>query len=391
VAAHREYFGIERIIVCHIHHGIRDKAADADVVLVTQLCEHYQIPLELRYLNGKAMLAAGGFEEKARLERYRIFAEILHEKKLEVVFTAHHADDQAETLYMRLYRGTSLKGLQGILQKRADHIYRPFLEITKETLHEYAIIHQLQWHEDETNRDLSYTRNYTRHSRLPQLEKEIPGARAQLSHIALLTQHVFPRIIAQAETIFAPFTVPPRLWPFPARFSPYKHTLAMHFCALEKQLSHSGEGTSELFRLWLHEKGFMLPVSQRDGIPFFPFPSRLQTSRLLIEKSKKLVWFCTGKATEESDNLYLLPKFMDAPGEWRYRRDGDVFSPPGLHCSQRKLKKWFQENGIPAFVRDCLPLFTQGSEVLWIPGIAKSGNLQTDMNIDFLTGNKGFL
>lgn len=383
VATHKTQFGIEKIVVCHVHHGIREKSADEDASLVKTLCEHYHIPLELRYLDGKAMLAEGNFEEKARVERYRIFSDILKEKKLDAIFTAHHADDQAETLYMRLYRGTSLKGLQGILVERDDRVYRPFLSLTKEDLRLYAEQNQLQWHEDETNQDTSYRRNYTRHTSLPRLENDVPEAIRQLAHIASLSQSVFPKIIAQAETLFAPMVVPPRLWPFPARFSPYEKTLAIHACALENQLKPLEHGGFELFRLWLHEKGFPLPMSKEEGSHFFPAPSRIQTADFLMEKSQKLLWFCHKKVIQETDNLYLLPEFKNAAGEWRYRRDGDVFSPPGLRCSQRKLKKWFQENGIPTFVRDCIPVFAQDSEVLWIPGIAKSGKLQANANIDF--------
>ena len=74
--------------------------------------------------------------------------------------------------------------------------------------------------------------------------------------------------------------------------------------------------------------------------------------------------------------MYLFEKNKRFSGEWRYRQEGDCFTPPGSKYKKRKLKQWLQEKGIPLWIRDCLPLLAQNADVLWIPGVAISGKLE---------------
>ncbi len=360
---HRELLHIRNLTVCHVHHGVRN-TAERDATFVRKLCEVYGVPFELRRLDGKALLASGDFEEKARNERYRLFREIAKDRNCQYIFTAHHADDQAETLYMRLKSGTSLKGLQGIQEDRGDGVYRPLLHLTKRDLRIYAEEHELDWCEDETNADTAFERNRARHVTLPFLEQESSGTSAQLSHTASLAQRAYPKIIAAADALIAPSIVPPALWPFPQECAPYRNILALHAAYLEERLAGLSGNGEELLRLWLMERGFPLPFGKKI-LERFRFP-RTKCSGFFVENIRNILWFCGGEKIPTRNNLYLLPEYGCIGGIWRYRKDGDVYSPPGLNAPRRKLSKWFSDNGVPCFARDSIPVFARNSEVLRI-------------------------
>lgn len=360
---HRELLNIRNLTVCHVHHGVRE-TAERDATFVRKLSEVYGVPFELRRLDGKALRDGGDFEEKARIERYRIFREIAKDKNCQYIFTAHHGDDQAETLYMRLKSGTSLKGLQGIQEDRGDGVFRPLLHLTKNDLHDYAEEHELDWCEDETNADTTYERNRTRHVTLPFLEQENSGTSAQLAHTANLAQRAYPKIIAAADALIAPCIVPPSLWPFPQECAPYRNVLALHGAYLEERLAGLSGNGEELLRLWLMERGFTLPFGKKI-LERFKFP-RTECSGFFVENIRNILWFCGGEKVPSKDNLYLLPGYNGIQGIWRYRKDGDVYSPPGLSAPHRKLSKWFSDNGVPCFARDSIPVFARNSAVLRI-------------------------
>ena len=119
----RETLGIEWLGIAHVHHGLREGTADRDAAFVEAFAKSHGVPFFLKKLDGEALKAAeGSLEENARDARYKVLMDTLattwsHRDKTAIV-TAHHAGDQAETMYMRLKRGTTLAGLRGIQETR---------------------------------------------------------------------------------------------------------------------------------------------------------------------------------------------------------------------------------------------------------------------------------
>ncbi len=368
-ASHAEKLKLSQIVVCHVHHGIRGKEADGDAHFAEELARQYGLAFILKKIDGLPILAAGNFESEVRDLRYRIFREILKEENLEAVFTAHHANDQAETLCMRMLRGTSLQGLQGILPDRKDKVFRPLLFISKKDLLNYACRQNLKWREDSTNRETTYKRNFIRLRLLPYLENGNPEISATLSQIATLAQKVTPRLLHSADSLFSPALLPPSQWPFPGRYAPYRNVLALSQKKLEHILAPLGAGGAELLRLWLAEKGFRFPL-ETFAHPFQPAKWNTQNHR--VEKSHDTLWFYDKRQLRHRDNLYYFVENLSFLGEWRYFRNGDRFSPPGSGCLHRKLTKWLQEHGIPRWVRRSLPLLVKNSFVCWIPGVVRA-------------------
>ncbi|MDR1760487.1 MAG: tRNA lysidine(34) synthetase TilS [Fibrobacter sp.] len=371
-ASHAEKLKLSRIVVCHIHHGIRGKEADGDAHFVEELARQYQLPFILKKIDGLPILAAGNFESEARDLRYRFFREILKEENLEAVFTAHHANDQAETLCMRMLRGTSLQGLQGILPDRKDKVFRPLLFVSKTDLLNYATHKNLRWREDSTNREITYKRNFIRLKLLPYLENGNTDISVSLSKTAALAQKVMPRLLKFGDSLFSPALLPPSKWPFPKRYAPYRDVLAFSQKKLESVLMPLGVGGAELLRLWLAGKGFHFPL-ETFMLPFQP--SKWNAPNHRVEKSHDTLWFYDKRKFQLRDNLYFFAENLSFLGEWRYFQNGDRFSPPGSGYLHRKLTKWLQEHGIPQWVRRSLPLLVKNSTVYWIPGVVRSDSL----------------
>ena len=116
----REALGIEWLGIAHVHHGLREGTADRDAKFVEEFAKSHDVPFFLKRLDGEALKTAeGSLEENARDARYKALVEIAQDNtKAIAIVTAHHANDQAETMYMRLKRGTTLAGLRGIQEVR---------------------------------------------------------------------------------------------------------------------------------------------------------------------------------------------------------------------------------------------------------------------------------
>ncbi len=163
-------------ILAHVNYGLRGNDSNLDEELVRQLAEKYHWELEiLPASEAMAQHPNESTQMAARRIRYEWFNALLKKHTCEHVFLAHHADDQAETFFLQLLRGSGSEGLSGMEFKRAGYI-RPLLNLTKAELMTYAIEHQLVWREDKSNTSRFYLRNAIRHSVLPALAQVQPNA-----------------------------------------------------------------------------------------------------------------------------------------------------------------------------------------------------------------------
>ncbi|MFZ7216980.1 tRNA lysidine(34) synthetase TilS [Avibacterium avium] len=152
----------------HIHHGLSPNADDW-ACHCQQLCQQFSIPLIVE----KVQLAQGmGIEAAARQARYQAIGR--HILAQEILLTAHHQQDQTETFFLALKRGSGVSGLSAMKTQSAVFnftIFRPLLPFSRQQLHQYAIENQLSWIEDESNQNNQYERNFLRNQILPQLRE----------------------------------------------------------------------------------------------------------------------------------------------------------------------------------------------------------------------------
>jgi tRNA(Ile)-lysidine synthase len=176
--------------VTHFHHGIRGEGADVDAAFVSELAAAHDLELYLErgeardYSRQKKI----SLETAAREMRRDFFAKLLREKRISRIATAHTLDDQAETVLMKLLRGAGTRGLAGIFPEQrmaGGSIVRPLLEIHRAELRAYLRRLKQPWREDESNADLSFSRNRVRSRVLPMLRAEVnPSAELALAHHA---------------------------------------------------------------------------------------------------------------------------------------------------------------------------------------------------------------
>lgn len=160
----------------HFNHGLRGDASDADEAFCRKLCGFYDIPIHVG--QGSVLPGKKGLEAAARDARYAFF-ETLTGK----IATAHTADDNAETILMRLVRGTGLKGLGGITPVRGN-IIRPMLNVTRREVLAFLQENHLCHVEDASNETDAFLRNRLRHHVMPLLEQENPRLAENLSAMA---------------------------------------------------------------------------------------------------------------------------------------------------------------------------------------------------------------
>ncbi|WP_295056074.1 tRNA lysidine(34) synthetase TilS [uncultured Fibrobacter sp.] len=347
----RKALGIEWLGIAHVHHGLREGTADRDAKFVEEFAKSHDVPFFLKKLDGEALKdAEGSLEENARDARYKALTEIVKSiVTLEptgdrvhyaldpigalplqddegcapiphspiAIVTAHHAGDQAETMYMRLKRGTTLAGLRGIQETRAIQddivIFRPFLNVTRNELLTYARENGLSWCEDESNADVKFARNKIRHEFLPNLEQECPGTIQQLCKIAGLADKAYAKVIAKCSRSFDFAQDDTRGFPLTSA-SPQDdkwrsrnrvrddnaiRTIALDKKKLNKILrEYANADLSEMFRLWLTEKGFRFPIGFFYG-PKEPahvkIPVRAVYRRRSVVKIAHTVWICEFK------------------------------------------------------------------------------------------------
>lgn len=178
-----------QLTVAHVEHGIRGAEALADAALVEAFCKERQLAYRCFHVDVPKAVELYGLseEEAARSLRYEQLEGLLKELEYDAILTAHHQDDQAETVLLKLLRGSGLQGLGG-MRPVSGHIQRPLLGLTRKQLEEYCGAQGLSYATDSTNYDLQYTRNRLRHQLMPILESYNPEIKAALVRTASLLQ-----------------------------------------------------------------------------------------------------------------------------------------------------------------------------------------------------------
>jgi tRNA(Ile)-lysidine synthase len=175
--------GLSPTVAC-LDHGLRPEAAD-EVAGVAALAKELSLPFVTRHLG---LEPGAGVEERARIARYAALADLREELGAAFIATAHTASDQAETLLMRLGRGSALKGAAGILE-RSGHLLRPLLFATRPEVRSWLTAQGKSWVDDPMNDDLAYLRVKVRQTVVPALEAAFdPRVQVRLARFAALAQ-----------------------------------------------------------------------------------------------------------------------------------------------------------------------------------------------------------
>lgn len=354
-----------KVFAIHVNHQISPNANDWQ-----QHCREFCEAWNIDFFAEKVVVknSGKGIEDAARVERYKIFSRYLGAD--DFLFTAHHANDQAETLLLRLLRGTGPRGLAAIASERrlesGGKLIRPLLDFSRAQLEAYARSHNLTWVEDESNQDDGYDRNFLRNQVLPLLQTRWPGFMRKWQQTA--------ELCAQQEHLLDEFAQQD-LQAADVRNERVGQSIDLGWL---KSLSRARR--QHLLRYWLRQLNCELPeVAHFDQLENQLFQAR-------EDASIKISW--SGLALRPHRNrLFLLPVDLPAmelqmdeippaenPGglylradlpdlHIRYRAIGDRCKPVGRAHSQT-LKKLLQEYQLEPWLRDSVPVVASGDELV---------------------------
>jgi tRNA(Ile)-lysidine synthase len=365
----------------HINHGLQEQAASWQEHCEL-LCARYQVPLETVHLN----LSPGpgeSLEAVAREARYRAIAGLMGEGDL--VLTAQHLDDQAETLLLQLLRGSGPAGLAAmpmVSQLGSGWMARPLLEISRESLEAYAREHQLEWLDDPSNQELRFDRNFLRHEVMPLLRSRWPAASQTFARAARLSGELLSLAEEEASSDLATVLL--------------SESDDLSIQAL-KGLSSVRQ--RNLLRHWIAQQGASTPHSRKleriesevvsgrpdsnpqvvwDGWQVRRYRDRLMLSKLaeLVTPPSALPWKDKRQLLlpDGLGRLYVEPdrqgisarQWQEADVEVRFRVGGERCLPVG-QAHHRSLKKLFQEWGVPPWERSTQPLIYLDGELAAVP------------------------
>ncbi len=407
------YFKYElklNLVVCHFNHSLRDDA-DRDEKFVKTQCEKYGLKFYskkedvLLYSNENKLST----EEGARFLRYKFFDEVKRIENLEYIATAHNKNDLAETVIMRILRGTGINGLIGIQSERGDLI-RPILNFSRDEIEKYIEENNIPFVEDKTNFEGLYLRNKIRLNLFPILKNEynprILDAISRLSNIAFDYSTISREYIASKEGL---------LWEF------NKEKILVYIEKLKLQ--------SRSFRNIMYREFFEFISKDPDGINY-----------KIIEEIDNLIFSKTGKYIEiknvvfkieydklliydknifenlemkfyfenldfslystkffdiiieqssfeefknlkqNKDLLFINKKYLDFL-KIRNKENGDFLE---LEFGKKKLKDIFIDEKVSKDIRKNIPIFEIENNIVWVPNIRRSNRYLVDEKDDII-------
>lgn len=381
-----------RLSACHFHHGIRGEDADRDEAFCASICRELGIPFFQGGADVPALARKTGksLEEAARDARYAWFFSLGEKEGIDRFATAHHKNDQAETVLFRLLRGTTVAGLQGIPAKRGD-VIRPLLALSREEIEAYAREYDLSYCTDETNFSEKYTRNYIRRTVLPTMEKVNPAVTEAIWRLSRYASEdeaalcaLLPPYQASQPVTGLPVALLRRVVARNFMIETGKTLCYTHLDELCRSIQAGKNGFVGLpggYRAVISRGTLRYEVSTSEPMPPLE-PGILQEGETLLCGGALRITLRRGgepiSAYSSHDEEFVYNLSIEIPlscdgicGMIRYRcrQNGDRLRMRGVN---RSVKKLFTESKLPVFLRDRVPVFYDDEGVLCIPfvGIA---------------------
>ncbi|MDU2239621.1 MAG: tRNA lysidine(34) synthetase TilS [Paenibacillus sp.] len=406
--------GLGLHLVCaHLHHGLRGIEADRDAEFVRELAERLGIPFDLGHADVRAYMkeTGKGLELAAREKRYEYLHQVAERYGASSIALAHHADDQAETVLMRLLRGSGPSGLSGMRPKRREknvELIRPLLRIYKTDLLQACRESGLAFVEDSSNLDKELTRNSVRLDVLPflgQYNGQLPESLNRLAELAaaeddylqLETSKAYADVVRTEEgilsfsaSLFATLHVAlqRRLIKLILNYLPLS-TEDRDFVKIEAIRQGTIQDRPTTWSLDLgggvkcvreYDMIRMIPPAVESRIPHYTYLVEQFPAEVPIEgtgQSLRMMRLGAGRegvlAKAEGNNEAIFDADeMVYPLTVRSRLPGDAMKVLGLNGS-KKVKDIFIDAKIPPSLRSRIPIVTDATgRILWIPGVRRS-------------------
>ncbi len=379
----------------HVHHGLSANADTWAEFCATQ-CQQLDVPLQIVHVNvaknPEYKNSEQGIEAEARQLRYNaLFTYTPNGQVPSFVVTAHHQDDQAETLMLQLFRGGGVKGLSSMAAvDKARRLLRPLLDVSRQSLQAYAESRHLKWCDDESNDNTQYDRNFVRHEVMPVLESRFESVKSVLartaSHMAEASELLEILAAQDAEKMLS------------------DNSLSLQMLG---QLSIAR--AKNVLRWWFARNRLAMPAAEHlNEIVDQLFSARkdadinIKLQHLYLRKYQDRAYLCEDKTTEPFDMVWngepelIMPSggkliFKQVIGAGlslkqgvtklriTNREGGERFKPDASRPT-RTLKYLLQEVNMPPWQRMYMPLVYWEDKLAYVPGIGVACELQAQTN-----------
>jgi tRNA(Ile)-lysidine synthase len=401
------------IIVAHVNHGLRPKESEAEAELVKKESERLGLTFEYGLFDVKEFKKAEGLslQDAARRIRFHFFNLLLQKHGADKIALGHNADDQVETFFLRLMRGSGLVGLKGILPIREGKVIRPLLEVWRGEIESFAQEREVPYLLDSSNLKEEYLRNRIRLTLIPLIEREY---QPNLKKIVLKTsailreendclergaEEAYQKIVQEEGDVLS------FQWSDYESLHPTIQRRVLRRMCEKITSSHTKVESTEgikIDRLYkkllsVHpsfllelpqggslEKRYGLVIMRKERVkPVLPFEVELVSpGRTYIEEIGHEVVIEEISRSELIEKSYGLPHraFLDGqslqfPLRIRNLRPGDRFQPLGVKGAQ-KLKEFFIDHKVPSFERQRIPLLLSGEMIAWVVGYRIDGRFK---------------
>jgi len=373
--------------IAHCNFQLRGSESDEDENFVKQLAEKYKVEFFVQKFDTESFATENkiSIQVAARELRYNWFTQLLTQstnKPINFLLTAHHADDNIETILMNFFKGSGINGIKGILPKH-DKIVRPLLFARKEEILAFANEHKLGYREDSSNSSDKYTRNYFRNQLIPGLENVFPQVKGNIIEnaerfrdINILYKQAVDGVIKKLVTKKGNELHIPVL--------KLLKTAALSTIVYEiiKDAGFSVHQTGEVIKLLNSDSGKYIESSthrilhNRKWLIISPLNNEV-LDHYLIEPGKSSVSFQPGKISiEKSTELKLVADntiaMLDAslikfPLLLRRWKQGDYFYPLGMQ-KKKKLSRFFIDQKLSMNEKENTWVIEMNKKIIWIVG-----------------------
>lgn len=389
-----------KLHAAHFHHGIRGEEADRDAAFCQSAAQSYDVPFYLGRADVVALARENGnsVENEAREQRYSFFKRIMLEQGIKILVTAHHAEDQVESILLHVLRGSGIKGICGMWPCRelGDGLYlvRPLLEAQKCDILKLCKQNNIDFVTDSTNSDTQYARNALRHEVIPKLYELQPNLCAVLERLSksakdadeFIGHHADEFIknecdeeipLAKLNSLQAAVKARVLSSYFEKSFGAGLE--CVHIDALtqlcQRAVPHASVSLPRGICARIENGAliFCADIEKEDhedfDIPFSEGSLCAQGTVIEIEKNT------AKKADTNAIFLEIKCSSLQGGAHFRTRKEGDVIRSGKIN---KKVKKLMSEKKIPLALRARLPILAMGEEILWIPSVAVCDRIKAD-------------
>jgi tRNA(Ile)-lysidine synthase len=375
----------------HVHHGLSANA-DTWAEFCSAQCRQLNVPLQIVHVNVAKnpdyKNSEQGIEAEARQLRYNaLFTYAVDGKAPDFVVTAHHQDDQAETLLLQLFRGAGVKGLASMAAlDKARRLLRPLLNVSRQAMQDYALQYELAWCDDESNDNTQYDRNFVRHEVLPVLQSRFKSLNSVLARTAghMAEASELLEVLASQDA---------------------EHLLHNNSFCLQGLGQLSVARTKNVLRWWFSQNFLAMPAAEHlneivDQLLYAKKECDLniKLQHLYLRKYQQRAYLCEDKTAVPFDLVWdgeselVLPSggkllFNKVTGSGLAinlgmtklritNRDGGERFKPDAQRPTRTLKYLLQEINMPPWRRLYLPLIYWEDKLAFVPGVGIANGLE---------------